>query len=291
MPNLLMATAASLPRLAPDCRALIPALHAEGWHVSLAVWDDPAVQWSDADAIVVRSIWDYWEKRESFLGWLDQLERTGVPVANPVPVIRHNLDKRYLADLSDAGVVIVPTEYAASRAAAREAVATTSWAEVVIKPTVNAAGHNTHRVDVSDEDALNSALDSALRAGEIMIQRFIPSIVHDGEWSLTFFHGELSHAVRKRAAPGEFRVQDDWGGTVHIEPPPDAALRAAASVAEAAAAVSGFDGALPYARIDGVVENDRFLVMEAELIEPELFLRAHPAAPARCAAALTRFLT
>jgi hypothetical protein len=41
-----------------------------------------------------------------------------------------------------------------------------------------------------------------------------------------------------------------------------------------------------YARVDGVVDEDRFLLMELELIEPMLFLADHPDAPTRFAEAI-----
>ena len=47
------------------------------------------------------------KKVDAFLAWV-----AGLPnVLNPAPVIRWNADKRYLRELADAGLPVVPTTY------------------------------------------------------------------------------------------------------------------------------------------------------------------------------------
>src|SRR5205085_6166057 len=112
-----------------------------------------------------------------------------------------------------------------------------------------------------------------------LIQPFVEEVVTDGEWSLIFFSNEFSHGVLKRVGPGDFRVQNDFGGTSVALPPPDQALEVAQSLCV------GTSGELVYARVDGVMVDGRFLLMELELIEPSLFLESNPDATSRFAEA------
>jgi hypothetical protein len=131
-----------------------------------------------------------------------------------------------------------------------------------------------------------------------MIQPFVPEIATRGEWSLMFFEGRFSHAVLKRPADGDFRVQQEHGGTSVGAPPPAALVDLGAGVLEAAEAAvrdgsSGPRGpgeTLLYARVDLVEAAAGPLLIELELIEPALFLEAHPPAAPALAMALRRRL-
>ena len=46
-----------------------------------------------------------------------------------------------------------------------------------------------------------------------LFQAFVPEVETQGEVSLVFIDGVFSHAVRKRPAQGDFRVQIDFGGS------------------------------------------------------------------------------
>jgi len=93
--------------------------------------------------------------------------------------------------------------------------------------------------------------------------------------------GRVTHALRKRAKPGDFRVQDDHGGTLHpLEP-------SAEQVTLAERALAACDTLPAYGRVDMVRRRDgTWGVMELELIEPELWLRRHPPAADALAAAI-----
>ena len=108
--------------------------------------------------------------------------------------------------------------------------------------------------------------------------------VEAGEVSLMFFGGELCHAVRKVPAAGDFRVQAEHGGSVEQHHP------TAAELALALAVLGAAPDATTYARIDLVTTAAGPLLMEAELIEPELFLARHPAAAPRFAEVLAGLL-
>lgn len=279
--QLAIATSAAYPAIQPDDAHLAATLAALDIQLQVCVWNDPGVDWARHDAVLVRTTWDYFEHYDAFLAWLDRLERLGMPVINPVALMRWNSDKRYLLQLASLGVPAIPTRLAAS-AALHEAAAAFQGRDVVVKPVVSGGAWRTVRGTVGDP-AFDQAV-SELPSGEYLLQPFVPAIVEDGEWSLLFFGGEFSHAVVKRPAAGDYRVQSQYGGrTGAVEP--DAATLAAARRVLATCAELGL-GDITYARVDGVVVDGRFLLMELELIEPFLFLADRPDAAERCARAI-----
>lgn len=94
------------------------------------------------------------------------------------------------------------------------------------------------------------------------------------EWSLIFFNGAYSRAVVKCPAKSDFRLLSEFGGIVDRQEQPDQCLNKAAHHALRQCP----DGPPLYARIDGIETGDGFVVMEAELIEPALFLESDMAA-------------
>jgi glutathione synthase/RimK-type ligase-like ATP-grasp enzyme len=263
-----LVTCARLPQLTEDDCLLAAALREGGAEARAVVWDDPTVDWTSFDAIVIRSTWDYHLRIDEFLAWLDHLEACGARVWNPVPLLRWNADKSYLRGLD---VPRVPTAFVRRGGDVRAAMREHGWHRAVVKPNVSATAFETFIV----EDG-QSCPSSGLATRDVLVQPFIDEVVRDGEWSLLFFGGVYSHAVLKRARAGDFRVQNDFGGTAEVREP-DAAIVEGAARALAAAAPA------LYARVDGVVIAGVFTLMELELIEPVLFLREHPEAAARLA--------
>ncbi|MEA2478477.1 MAG: hypothetical protein QOJ07_399, partial [Thermoleophilaceae bacterium] len=129
--------------------------------------------------------------------------------------------------------------------------------------------------------AAQGELDAQLAAGDVLIQPFLPAIVDEGELSLLYIGGALSHAVLKRAKPGDIRVQPQHGGLPElVDPPPEA-------VAVADRVLAAVDADLLYARVDLVRARDGTLrLIELEVIEPLLFLELHEPAAAKLAAAI-----
>lgn len=257
------------------------ALEARGVVVKRCSWSDPAVDWTSFDAAVVRSTWDYFERHDEFTAWLERAS-AATRLINDARLMRWNADKRYLGELAAAGIAVVPTRFVARGEAVSlaEIQAECGWEEMVFKPVVSGAGRLTYRVgaDVPAADEITFA--ACVAAENMMVQRFEPSIMAAGEVSVIVIDGVATHAIRKTAKTGEFRVQDDHGGTVHPHPPSEQE-RAFAQAAVAACPWSPL-----YARVDFVAPHaDQLLLMELELIEPELFFRFHPAAADALAAA------
>ena len=252
--RLALATCDWLPDLDPDDAPLRAAL---GEVAEPVVWSDPEVDWSAYDAVLVRSIWDYFERHAEFLAWL---ERVPVPMWNPAETLRWNSEKTYLRELEAAGVRTIPTAWDGE----------VLWDDAIIKPTVAGGSLGLRRAEKGEPIA----------PGE-MAQPFLPEIVSAGELSLVFFDGEFSHAIRKTPAEGDIRVQPEHGGTVAPAEPTPSELAAAEQVLDAA----GRD--LLYARVDFV--GDRLLI-ELEAIEPRFFFEYAPAAEQQLVEALLRRL-
>jgi glutathione synthase/RimK-type ligase-like ATP-grasp enzyme len=277
--RLAFATSAELPSIQPDDAHLAAELERLGIRPIICVWNDPAVDWSSFDAVLIRTIWDYFKHHTAFLDWLDRLDRLGVPTINDSALLRWNSDKRYLLDLARHEVAIIPTRLT-SAAGLPEVLAAMPEQPVVIKPTISGGAWHT-LLGTAGDAAFAEVVRQLPRELDYLVQPFVPEIVSDGEWSLLYFAGAFSHAVIKRPAAGDYRVQGEYGGSA--EPAqPDAETLAAADRALAAVTAIGH-GDHAYVRVDGVVSAGHFLVMELELIEPFLHLAGHPAAAERLA--------
>ncbi len=259
-----------------DRLALAPlaALEIETRFVS---WTDE-IDWSAFELVVLRSPWDWYLRAGEFGAWLGALERSGARVENAGAA--RWLDKTFLRALGER---LIPTEWVApgDERSLESIVRARGWERAVLKPSLSANAHRTLLFDAADAPAHEAALRGIAAGGAAMVQPYFEEVTREGEHSFVFLGGAFSHAVRKIAAPGDFRVQSDHGGSVVFGPEAPAPL-----VAQAAEALKLVAAAPLYARVDGVVRDGVLRVMELELVEPELFLRAHPEAPARFARAV-----
>ena len=282
MSRIAFVTHAGLPGLSADDRLAVTELTRLGAEIEAAVWDDPAVRWTSYDRVVIRSCWDYHLRPGAFLDWLARLEGDGVSLWNPAPVVRANVDKGYLVDLAAAGIPVVPTVRLkrGKRADLAGLLAERGWDEAVVKPSVSASAFRTRRVRREEAVTVEAELEEMLAESGVLVQRFLSEIQTRGEWSFIFLGGEYSHAVLKRPKAGDFRVQEELGGSSVLELPEPALVEQARVVA----------ATIPrpwlYARVDGVEIEGVFTLMELELIEPLLFLGWDPQAPARFAEAI-----
>ena len=266
-----IATCAGHEELKAGDWLLAEALSRRGFEAPSLRWDDPQADWAEFDACLIRSTWDYHEKHEEFLAWTAEVA-AATQLWNPPELVTWNSDKSYLRELEQAGVPIVPTvwlgpgdeEDVGTLLDARE------WDEVVVKPVVDLGARNLKRVRGAAKAA--RAVAKALTRGEAMLQPFLPSVETEGELSLVYIEGSFAHAVRKRPAPGDFRVQGSWGGTASFEE------AGAAELEIASLALAQLAAPPLYARVDLVndLEGEPALI-ELELIEPNLYTTEHPA--------------
>jgi glutathione synthase/RimK-type ligase-like ATP-grasp enzyme len=242
-----------------DDEPLLAALLARGVEAVPAVWDDPGRDWSAFDLVVIRSTWDYTERRDAYVAWARSVPR----LANPASVVEWNTDKTYLRRLAEAGVPVVPTRWA-TEATSLEALAD-GWDDVVVKPHVSAGARDTLRCAPGSAEG-QALLDAIVASGRtVMVQPYLDSVEGYGERSLVFVEGTFSHAVRRNPALSTdgFTRYD----AARVEPT-DTELELAAKVLAAAGEP------LLYARVDVVPMPDgEPVLIELEATEPQLFLR------------------
>jgi len=283
-PRIAIATCTGYEDLKADDRLLREVLEARGAEARSLVWDEEEAGWEDSDLCLVRSTWDYHDKHERFLTWTRRAAGA-TTLHNPADLIAWNSEKTYLRELGAAGVPTVPTAWIerGSEADLEEILSREGWKEAVVKPVVDLGAKNLHRVRAGDGNA-QQALATVLARHDAIVQPFLPSLEDQGETSLIYVDGAFSHAVRKRPAEGDFRVQSIWGGSV------DQAEAEAEQVEVAEAALAFLDAPPLYARVDLVEDLDgNPALIELELIEPNLYLVTHPpAAEALADAALLR---
>jgi glutathione synthase/RimK-type ligase-like ATP-grasp enzyme len=266
-----LATCAAIPEGDEDFPALIAALDALGIGAEPAVWD-AELDWGAFDLVVLRSTWDYAERRDHFLSWARSLPR----VLNPVPVLEWNTDKqRYLTDLAAAGVPIVPTGFVEPGQAFEP-----PSEPFVVKPAISAGGRSSARFEPPEADAARALVARIHAEGRTaMVQ---PHLDEAAETALVYLDGAYSHAVRRRVPlpiAGERAVfyLDEEIGPAEATP---------AEQVVAAAALACAPGPLLYARVDLLGSS----VLELEISEPSLYLDYGAGAAARFAAAISQRL-
>jgi len=256
------------PGLQADEEPLAAYMNEKGVTVVPMIWNDPQADWTQYDAIVIRSTWDYYRKIDAFDAWLSKLEALGCKVFNPVPVMQWNKHKQYLRRFEERGIIVPEYAYCHQHDAINLAamLKDRSWNKTVVKPAVSAGAFNTWVTTTATAEADQEKLDAMLRESDVFVQRFMDEI-NDGELSLLFFNKKYSHTVRKNAAAGDFRIQTQYGGTITAITPAPEVLRAAEAV------MALVEEPLLYARVDGLVGKDgKFYLMELELIEPRLYM-------------------
>ncbi|MFT5357981.1 MAG: hypothetical protein ACI9KE_005218 [Polyangiales bacterium] len=259
----------------------IPHFAKLGYDVEEVPWDSGA-DWSQYDAAIIRSTWDYTERSEEFFRTLAVIESSTQLFHNRA-LVEWNAHKSYLREVRDAGAPLLPTLFgsALQDADLEAAFKTFGCDELVIKPAVSANARGTFRHPRGDSSA--QLLEA--HAGDYLIQPFAPEVVAEGELSLFYFGGELSHAVMKTPKLGDFRVQEEHGGILKSATPDAEALKAA----KLCLAAVPFE--LLYARVDLVHFDGAWGLMELELIEPSLYFPFDEESPARFARAVHARLT
>ena len=281
--DVVLVTASRLPKPDRETHLLANELQRQGIRTAVLPWDHP-FDWEQVSLTVIRTPWDYVRRLDEFLSWTRQVGAVS-RLVNPAEVIAWNSNKRYLLDLADAGVPIVPTRFIerGDHAAVVDALARETSAEVVIKPAVSSGAIGAFRGKATDE-AASEHLRRLAADGDVIVQPFISSVLAAGESSLVYFGGVYSHAIRKLPKEGDYRVQDQHGGTVHSHEPGDSEREVAAAALAAAPETT------VYARVDLVHGEEGPAVMELEVIEPELFLPLTPTGTGHFAAQIRRLL-
>lgn len=281
--SIALVTCGDLLSLEADDRLVIEPLRAAGYAAEPVVWDDPAVDWAGYDLAVLRSPWNYAQRREEFVAWASRVPR----LANDAATVAWNTDKRYLAELAGAGVGVVRTEWVAPGSA----WSPPAGGEWVIKPAISAGSLDTGRYDLADAGHRAHAVEHVRRlqrAGRlVMVQPYLSAVDTYGETALVFLGGRYSHAIRK----GPMLDGPDLGTDGLYKPEEIVAREPSGAERERAEQViAAIPATLPptlYARVDLIPgpDGDPVLV-ELELTEPSLFLGYADGAAERLAAAI-----
>lgn len=248
----------------PEAELIGAALVADGIPTDVVPWD-AEVDWAAYGLVVLRSTWDYFDRLVDFLAWASEVDRVS-RLVNPVDVVRWNSHKGYLVELGHRGVPTVPTRLIPAESTdVADQLLECPWDEVVVKAAVDGGGR-TPRRGRRDDVQVQEHARALSRTGDVVVQPFVPGILQ-GERSLVFLDGALSHTVLKVPAEGAFLSQRHHGASEHDLEADSADLRVAL------AAIAAAPGELAYARIDVVDWEGSPAVMEVEAIEPDLFLR------------------
>ncbi|NVJ49153.1 MAG: hypothetical protein HWE13_04985 [Gammaproteobacteria bacterium] len=248
---------------------LVDALTQAGLKVCVKSWSDPEFDWSQTRSVLFSSTWDYFDHYAKFSQWFDATTKV-TQMINPAATITWNMDKHYLLDLQQRGINTVETHIIkrGSETPLSQWFEQLGYGEAIVKPTISGAARHTYRVNAGNVQELEPQLQSLIMNEDFMIQPFQNNIIKHGELSLMVMGGTFTHAVKKVAAAGDFRVQDDHGGQVFPYIP------SAEEIEFAQQAVAACEPAPLYARVDMIRDNqDQLAIMELELIEPELFFR------------------
>ena len=265
---------------------VIDALEGVGLKTQKVAWSDASFDWSKTKLALFRTTWDYAERFTRFSDWLIDVS-TKTRLINDYETIIWNLDKHYLADLKEANVNIVPTYFIqpGDKRTLANLHEELGWERTVLKPAVSAAAKDTFKLSLDTLVSHEKKFGELIKHEALMLQPFQDSVVERGELSLIMIGEECTHAVLKVAKEGDFRVQDDFGGTVHDYEP------SSEEIALASAAVKACHHLPLYARVDIVADNDgKPAISELELVEPEMWFRKNHEAAKKLANAVKNSL-
>ena len=249
-------------------------------------WNDSNFNWSSTQSAIFRSTWDYFDQFSNFRNWLD-LVKDQCYLINPYGQINWNLDKHYLLDLQKQDLPIVESIFVSKKTKLNlETISKNkNWKETVIKPTISGAARHTYLLKKDEIKNFQDKWLSLTNDEDFMVQEFQKNILNSGEIAVVLFGGEYSHSVLKKAKKGDFRVQDDFGGSVERINPSMEIIELAEKT------VKSLKTTPLYARVDIIFDNDNNpVISELELIEPELWFRFKEESAYKLAALVKDFL-
>jgi glutathione synthase/RimK-type ligase-like ATP-grasp enzyme len=269
MATILIATCSEYPHPTPNLEALIDALRSIGAEVAHLPWKTtPLETFADADAVLPLCCWDYYDDPERFLGWIGAVEARGTRLINPPELLRWNFRKTYLAEIAAAGLPVPKTFHLPEigHEAIEHRMKEEGWRIAVLKPVSSQNGHGIQKLDRAERPRW-SFEDTP---GDLLLQEYQEDVGTLGETTLTFIDGAFSHAVRRILKAGEWRANPQYGITYER-------VEVSRSMIDSAQSYLGLLPQPPlYARVDGLVRANGFMLMELELIDPYLYLEFSP---------------
>jgi glutathione synthase/RimK-type ligase-like ATP-grasp enzyme len=274
-------TCEKLSELHVNDQDLIPELALYNILATAVIWDDPNVNWADFDYLIFRNTWDYYEKEIAFNNWLNKIEALGIKTLNGIEVIKTNKHKFYLQGMEKQGTTILPTIFIDKTTSLNiKHLIPKHWKKAVLKPAFSAGSYQTIVFESKDSDQVNLEYKTIASQKELLLQEFMPEIQTLGETSFIFFNKKFSHAVNKLPVNGDFRIQVQYGGKYKLIDPSKELIDQAQKI------VDLYAEELLYARVDGIIIDDKIHLMEVECIEPDLYLNLSPGATKRFSQAI-----
>ena len=267
-------------------RLLQTALENKGLTVCKKDWADKNFDWTSTKYAIFRTTWDYFERFDEFFLWLEDTKKKTTFI-NSTEIINWNIDKHYLQDLAKKKVNIAPTQFVekGDRITLAQLFEKTNWKEAVLKPAISGAARHTYRIHPNNCSEFETVFQKLIENESMLFQEFLNNIIIQGEISLILIGGKHTHAVKKIAKKGDFRVQDDHGGRVEKHTPTKEEIL----FAENCLIASPFEP--KYARVDIVYDNNnKPSLSELELIEPELWFRNYPLAAEKLAEEISNLI-
>lgn len=274
MTKIALITDINNPNLPPDDLVLIDLFCRSGIKAIPAVWNNREIIWSDYDAIILRSCWDYFHNFDKFLTWIKSLERNNQKLINPAGTVLWNSHKKYLLDLRNNGLTIVPSilvkrnsnDYWVSK------IYFNKWPTIIVKPAVGTGSHNVRLFDSGNQSDIRGYCAKLLRDNDIIIQPYLPEITTEGEISMIFIDGTFSHSVLKIPGKNNFRANPAFGASIKPY------IADHDSICLGQKAIELIRPTPLYARIDIIKSEQKYYLTELELIEPNLFFQYYPPA-------------
>ena len=258
---------------------VINALKEKNLSVIKRDWNDPIFDWKTTRTVLFRSTWDYFDKFELFKKWFDETKNNCLMI-NSHETVEWNIDKHYLLDLQEQQIPIPKSEFIkkGSSVDLTLLMQEKNWNEIVVKPTISGAAKNTFRLKKEELNQFDSTWKNLIQKEDFIVQEFQNNVITKGEVAMMVIGGKYTHAVLKMAKEGDFRVQDDFGGSIGIYSPSEKMVKLAEKCTRILSPIPS------YARVDIIWDNSGDLaVSELELIEPELWFRLNPNAAQKLA--------
>ena len=191
------------------------ALEDKGLKVCKKDWADSNFDWKKTKYAIFRTTWDYFDRFDDFFSWLDQTKNKTTFI-NSAEIINWNIDKHYLKDLAKNNINIAPTLFIekGDEISLKQLFEKTNWTEAVLKPAISGAARYTYRINPSNCSEFEVVFQELIENECMLFQEFLNNITTEGEISLILIDGKYTHSVKKIAKKGDFRVQDDHGGSV-----------------------------------------------------------------------------
>lgn len=263
-----------IENLLEDDRLLTEALQKRGLTVARTYWDDPEYNWADTKFVIVRTPWDYFSRYEEFSLWFEETAKV-TQFINSYDIIKWNIDKHYMNELNAKGINIPDTIFIepGDKRSLREVMKEVNWEKYILKPAISGGAWHTYMFTPAEAGKFEEIFKELVKDKSLLLQEYQNSIINKGEISLVVIGGKFTHAILKKGKTGDFRVQENFGGTLHDYSPSKEEIEFAQNV------VINAKPGIAYARVDIMHDNNnRLTLCELEVFEPELWFRKNPPA-------------